>query len=80
LKGLEGMLNTPIYIASLIISILTWLFISIFCDNAKDSKEILTLLKDKTIKESKSPKLNKGQKEHLNKINEILQKDKQLKQ
>ena len=36
-------------IESLIISILIWLFISTFCENAEDTKEVLSLLKGREI-------------------------------
>jgi len=40
---------TANFIESVIISILIWLFISTFCENAEDTKEVLSLLKDRNI-------------------------------
>ena len=47
-------------IASLVISIFGWFFILTFCDNAEDSKEILTLLKGKNIQKTAKQKENKN--------------------
>ena len=40
---------TANFIESVIISILIWLFISTFCENAEDTKEVLSLLKGRNI-------------------------------
>jgi len=47
-------------IASLVFSIFFWFFILTFCDNAEDSKEILTLLKVKNIEKTAKQKENKN--------------------
>jgi len=54
----------PYVIASLFFSIFGWLFILIFCDNAEDSKEVLSLLKGRNIQK-------KDRKEDKNEIIEI---------
>ena len=51
---LLGLMDVATYInayliESVIISILIWLFISTFCENAEDTKEVLALLKGKNI-------------------------------
>ena len=47
-------------IASLVFSIFFWFFILTFCDNAEDSKEILTLLKSNKIQKTDKQKENKN--------------------
>ncbi len=49
-------------IASLVFSIFFWFFILTFCDNAEDSKEILTLLKGKNIQKTEKQQQTKNKK------------------
>lgn len=49
-------------IESVIISILIWLFISTFCENAEDTKEVLALLKANSIQKRDKQKQIKIQK------------------
>ena len=62
---------TANFIESVIISILIWLFISTFCENAEDTKEVLSLLKDRNIQK----KDRKEEKKITNTIdkNEIIE-------
>jgi uncharacterized membrane protein YhiD involved in acid resistance len=58
---LFGLMNVATYInayliESVIISILIWLFISTFCENAEDTKEVLALLKVKNIQKQDKQK------------------------
>jgi hypothetical protein len=58
---LFGLMNVATYInayliESVIISILIWLFISTFCENAEDTKEVLALLKVKSIQKQDKQK------------------------
>lgn len=58
---LFGLMNVATYInayliESVIISILIWLFISTFCENAEDNKEVLALLKGKNIQKKDKQK------------------------
>ena len=58
---LFGLMNVAIYInayliESVITSILIWLFISTFCENAEDTKEVLALLKVKNIQKQDKQK------------------------
>ena len=58
-----GMINEYVksyIIVSLVISIFFWFFILTFCDNAEDSKEILTLLKSNKIQKTDKQKENKN--------------------
>ncbi len=57
-------------IASLVISIFVWFFILTFCDNAEDSKEILTLLKGENIQ--KTDKQKKRENKKITNENEII--------
>jgi hypothetical protein len=76
LEDLFGSMNFATYITanfieSVIISILIWLFISTFCENAEDTKEVLSLLKDRNIQK----KDRKEEKKITNTIdeNEIIE-------
>jgi len=62
---------TANFIESVIISILIWFFISTFCENAQDTKEVLSLLKDRNIQK----KDRKEEKKITNTIdeNEIIE-------
>ena len=54
--------SKPYIIASLFLSIFGWLFILLFCDNAEDSKEILTLLKGENIQKTDKQKERENKK------------------
>tara|TARA_R100000541_G_C1896458_1_gene83911 strand:+ start:955 stop:1419 length:465 start_codon:yes stop_codon:yes gene_type:complete len=57
-------------IVSLVISIFFWFFILTFCDNAEDSKEILSLLKGENIQ--KTDKQKDRENKEIAKENEII--------
>tara|TARA_B100001142_G_scaffold258709_1_gene260629 strand:- start:1298 stop:1807 length:510 start_codon:yes stop_codon:yes gene_type:complete len=79
-KGIEaldkfGLMNFATYITanfieSVIISIFIWLFISSFCENAEDTKEVLSLLKDRNI-HKKDDIQKKNRKEEIEITNTI---------
>jgi len=57
-------------LAGLVISIFFWFFVLTFCDNAEDSKEILSLLKGENIQ--KTDKQKDRENKEIAKENEII--------
>ena len=49
-------------LAGLVISIFVWFFVLTFCDNAEDSKEILSLLKGENIQKTDKQKERENKK------------------
>ena len=57
-------------LAGLVISIFVWFFVLTFCDNAEDSKEILSLLKGENIQKTDKQKERENKK--ITNENEII--------
>ena len=57
-------------LAGLVISIFVWFFVLTFCDNAEDSKEILSLLKGENIQKTDKQKEKENKK--ITNENEII--------